>query len=108
MSSWKVGGKVVHLAHPVYVKPFAKKHVKTDKMDARVLAQLLRMDYLQESYVPGKEIRGLRTLVRDRASLVRLKTSLKNRVHALLTIEVVQPPKVSDLFGKLQCITYPE
>ena len=31
----------VHLAHPVYVKPFAKKHVKTDKVDARVLAQLL-------------------------------------------------------------------
>jgi len=46
----------VHLAHPVYVKPFAKKHVKTDKVDARVLAQLLRMDYLPESYVPGKEI----------------------------------------------------
>jgi len=34
-----------------------EKHVKTDKVDARVLAQLLRMDYLPESYVPGKEIR---------------------------------------------------
>ena len=44
-------GIEVHLAHPVYVKPFAKKHVKTDKVDARVLAQLLRMDYLPESYV---------------------------------------------------------
>ena len=33
----------MHLAHPVYVKPFAKKHVKTDKVDARVLAQLLRL-----------------------------------------------------------------
>lgn len=41
-------GIEVHLAHPVYVKPFAKKHVKTDKVDARVLAQLLRMDYLPE------------------------------------------------------------
>ena len=29
--------------------------MKTDKVDARVLAQLLRMDYLPESYVPGKE-----------------------------------------------------
>lgn len=93
-------GVEVHLAHPVYVKPFAKKHVKTDNVDAKVLAQLLRMDYLPESYVPGKEIRGLRTIVRHRASLVRLRTSIKNRVHALLAIEGVQPPKVSDLFGK--------
>lgn len=90
----------VHLAHPVYVKPFAKKHVKTDKVDSLVLAQLLRMDYLPESYVPGAEMRDLRTIVRHRASLVRLRTSIKNRVHALLTIEGVQPPKVSDLFGK--------
>jgi len=48
----------VHRAHPAYVKQaVCEKHVKTDKVDARVLAQLLRMDYLPESYVPGKEIR---------------------------------------------------
>jgi transposase len=55
---------------------------------------------LPESYVPGKERRDLRTIVRHRTSLVRLRTSLKNRVHALLAIEGVQPPKVSDLFGR--------
>jgi transposase len=82
------------------VKPFAKQHVKTDKVDAIVLAQLLRMEYLPESYVPGEEMRDLRTLVRHRAGLVRIRTSLKNRVHALLTMEGVQPPAVSDLFGK--------
>ena len=92
-------GIEVHLAHPVYVKPFAKKHVKTDKVDSKVLAQLLRLDYLPESYVPGADMRDLRTIVRHRASLVRLRTSIKNRVHALLTIEGIQPPKVSDLFG---------
>ena len=43
-------GIEVHLAHPTLVKPFAKKHVKTDKVDSEVLAQLLRMDYLP--YVP--------------------------------------------------------
>ncbi len=78
-------GIEVHLAYPALVKPFAKKHVKTDKVDSEVLAQLLRMDYLPESYVPGKEIRDLRTIVRHRASLVRLRTSIKNRVHVLLT-----------------------
>ena len=67
----------MHLAHPVYVKPFAKKHVKTDKVDARVLAQLLRMNYLPESYVPGKEIRDQRVMIRHHASLVRLRTSIK-------------------------------
>jgi transposase len=65
----------VHLAHPVYAKPFAKKHVKRDKEDSLVLAQLLRMDYLPESYVPGGDIRDLRTVVRHKASLVRLRTS---------------------------------
>jgi len=94
------GGIEVHLAHPVYVKPFAKKHVKTDKVDARVLAQLLRMDYLPESYVPGKEIRDQRVMIRHHASLVRLRTSIKNRVHALLAIEGIQTSEFSDLFGK--------
>ena len=93
-------GIEVHLAHPVYVKPFAKKHVKTDKVDARVLAQLLRMDYLPESYVPGKEMRDLGVMIRHHASLVRLRTSIKNRVHALLTIEGIQTSEFSDLFGK--------
>ena len=52
-------GVEVHLAHPALVKPFAKKHVKTDKVDSKVLAQLLRMDYLPESYVPEGEIRTI-------------------------------------------------
>ncbi len=80
----------VHLAHPVYVKPFAKKHVKTDKVDARVLAQLLRMDYLPESYVPGEDMRDLRTIVRHRASLVRLRTSIKNALLALSEIGEIE------------------
>ena len=88
----------MHLAHPTLVKPFAKKHVKTDKVDSEVLAQLLRMDYLP--YVPEGEIRDLRTIVRHRASLVRLRTSIKNRVHALLTREGIELPKLSDIVGK--------
>ena len=93
-------GIEVHLAHPALVKPFAKKHVKTDKVDSKVLAQLLRMNYLPESYVPEGEIRDLRTIVRHRASLVRLRTSIKNRVHALLTREGIELPKLGDIFGK--------
>ena len=51
------------------------------------------MDYLSESYVPEREIRDLITIVRHRASLVRLRTSIKNRVHALLTKEGIPAPK---------------
>ncbi|MCW3130753.1 MAG: transposase [Methanophagales archaeon] len=68
---------------PACFKPFAKKHVKTDKVDAGVLAQLLRMDYLPESYVPDKEIRDQRVMIRHHASLVRLRTSVKNRVDVI-------------------------
>jgi len=88
------------LAHPAYLKPFAKKRAKTDKVDAWVLAQLLRMDYLPESYVPGKEMRDQRVMIRHHASLVRLRTSIKNRVYVLLAIEGIQTSEFSDLFEK--------
>ena len=65
-----------------------------------MLAQLLRVAYLPESYVPGKEIRDQRVLIRHHASLVRLRTSIKNRVHTLLTIEGIQTSKFSDCLGR--------
>jgi transposase len=46
----------------------------------------LRMDYLPESYVPGEDMRDLRTIVRHRASLVRLRTSIKNALLILSEI----------------------
>ena len=58
------------------------------------------MDYLPESYVPEKEIRDLRVMVRHRASPVRSRTSIKNRVHALLASEGIQTLEFRDLFGK--------
>jgi len=84
---------------PTPVKPFAKKHAKTDRIDSRVLAELLRMDHLPESYVPGGEIRDLRIEARYRASLVRTRTQVKNKIYASLTQEGLQT-KFSDLFGR--------
>lgn len=69
-------GVNVHLAHPTLVKPFAKKHAKTDKIDSKVLAELLRMNHLPESYVPKGKMRDLRIEVRHRASLVRMRTQI--------------------------------
>jgi len=71
----------------------------TDKVDARVLAYLLRGGLVAECYVPPKELRDLRALVRHRASLVKMRVTAKNRVHALLD-KYGFKHGFSDLFGK--------
>lgn len=82
---WAEGeGYDVKLAHPLKTKLIAEARIKTDKIDSEVLAHLLRSDLVPESWVPPKEIRELRSLVKQRAFLVRMRTKLKNRVHAEL------------------------
>jgi len=77
-------GVDVHLANPLKVKAIASARVKTDKIDARVLCDLLRGNLLPEAYFSGKEMRGWKEQVRLRASLVNLRTQAKNKIHALL------------------------
>jgi transposase len=77
-------GHDVRLAHPQKVKAIAEAKVKTDKVDSETLAHLLRAGLLPESYVPPRDIRELRDLVRRRAFLVGMRTKLKNRIHAEL------------------------
>ena len=73
-----------HLVHPSRCKAIASARLKNDKVDAATLAQLLRADLLPEAWIAPQGIRDLRALLRHRAALVRLSTSLKNRVHAVL------------------------
>lgn len=89
----------VVLAHPWKVKAIASARIKTDKIDATTLAHLLRADLIPRAYVPPRAVRDWRELVRHRAFLVRLRTRLKNRIHALLAKQGITPPPVSDLFG---------
>jgi len=77
-------GHDVRLAHPQKVKAIAEAKVKTDKVDSETLAHLLRAGLLPESYVPPRDVRELRDLVRRRAFLVGMRTRLKNRIHAEL------------------------
>ena len=65
-------GYNVKVAHPLMVKAIAYAKVKTDKVDARILADLLRMDMIPECYIPNKEIRDLRDLVRRRYYFVSI------------------------------------
>lgn len=87
------------LAHPLQVRAIAAAKVKTDKIDATILAQLLRSDLIPRAYLAPPEVRDLRDLLRLRASLVRLRTAIKNKVHAILAKRGLRVP-VSDLFGR--------
>jgi transposase len=84
-------GYDVRLAHPLKVKAIAEAKIKTDEIDSETLAHLLRADLLPESYVPPKEIRDLRELVKRRAFLVGMRTRLKNRIHAELAKRDIDP-----------------
>jgi len=75
----------VTLVNPSKNRIIADAAVKTDRIDAKRLALMLRADMLAESYVPPDEIRVLRDLVRTRKSLVEARTAEKNRVRAVLT-----------------------
>lgn len=88
----------VHLAHPLRTRAIAAARVKTDAVDARTLAHLLRTGLLPEAYIAPPELRDLRDLLRHRATLVHLRTSIKNRVHALLARQGILP-EYTDLFG---------
>jgi transposase len=91
-------GSQVHLAHPLGVKGFAYRRVKNDVRDATDLADLLRMGRLPEAWIAPPATRELRELVRHRAKLVHLRTSLRCQVHAVLAGQGVTI-SVSDLFG---------
>lgn len=93
-------GLDVIVAHPLKTRAIAEARVKTDRIDSQTLAHLLRAHLIPAAYVPDQPNRRLRTLVRHRAALVRWQTSVKNRIHGLLAQRGIQPPPVSDLFGK--------
>jgi transposase len=92
-------GARVHLAHPLGVKGFKYRRVKNDRIDARDLADLLRMGRLPEAWIAPPELRQLREVVRYRAKLVALRAGLKAQIHGVLAKEGVAVP-MSDLFGK--------
>ncbi len=72
---------------------------KTDRLDARRLADALRRDSVVSVYYPPVSVRELRELCRYRVALRRTVVGLKQRIHALLLRQGVETPAVSDLFG---------
>src|SRR5205823_6681183 len=91
-------GRVV-LANPKAVKGIRRAGPKTDKIDARTLAQLLAGGFLPAVWLPDEQTRMLRRRISARAQLVRQRTRAKNQVHATLIRNLKGKPPVSDLFG---------
>jgi transposase len=91
-------GYELHLAHPLRTKAIASARVKTDAVDARTLAHLLRTDLLPEAYIAPRELRDLRDLLRHRVALTRIRSALKQRVGAILAKHGIARP-YSNLFG---------
>jgi transposase len=92
-------GFEVKLSHPLKTKAIAYAKVKTDKVDSATLAHLLRSNLLPLSYVPEKSVRLNRELLRYRASLVKIQTGVKNKIHTILAKNNISH-EYSDLFGK--------
>ena len=87
------------LAHPKYVKAIPGK--KTDKKDAKWIADIFKHDLVSGSFIPPADIRQLRDLMRYRYKLTSIVTGEKNRAQNCLTVSNFKLDEVfTDVFGK--------
>lgn len=95
-------GLEVHMANPRALSVIATTDVKTDARDSYHLAQLLRTNYLPESYVPPMDLDEVRQLVRYRMDLGESVAEVKNKVHALISRNLFDSflADYSDVFGR--------
>ncbi len=77
-------GCSVVLSNPLQTKAIAAARVKNDKVDSKILADLLRTNLLPTAYIQPREIRDLKELVRQRLSYVEWRTRVKNKIHSVL------------------------
>lgn len=89
----------VVVSNPLRTRAIAEAKIKTDKVDATVLAHLLRCDYLPPVWAPDALTRKMRHLSARRAALVSDRTRLKNRIHAVLHQRLIAAP-TDKLFSK--------
>jgi transposase len=89
----------VSLANPLKTKAIESAKIKSDKADARILAHLLRINLIAESYVPAKPLREIRALIRHRVAVVKIRTMVKNQMHAIVDKHGFSC-EYSDMFGK--------
>lgn len=94
------------LAHPKMLKAYASAKVKTDKISALVMAQLLRVNFLPVAYQMKPENRNKRDLMRQRLRLIYRRTSMINCIHRLFDDFNVTDPDDLDVLYQLQYQQY--
>ena len=92
-------GFAVRLVDVYKSKLIAGTKLKNDKVDSKILADMMRSDFLPEAYRAPKETRDMREFMRSRAFLVRLRVRIRNRIHMMLQKHGIICPW-TDLFGK--------
>jgi transposase len=95
----EAAGLKPHLANPLEAKKQMPGRMKTDKLDARGLATLLRVGTLPEVWIPSAKLRDLRGLLRTRLAMRRQATLLKNRIHAAIRRYGLREDAYRDLFS---------
>jgi transposase len=85
-------GHEVFLSHPKQTKAIASARLKSDKVDAPMLARLLKADLLPVVWIPGERERHVREFLSHRARLVRARTAAINELHALYAKRNVEVP----------------
>jgi transposase len=90
----------VVIANTRKVRAIAEAKVKTDKVDASTLCELLAAGFLPAVWAPDEFTRGLRRRLQRRSKLVRSRTRAKNESHAVLARNLKGRPPMTDVFGK--------
>jgi transposase len=88
----------VVVSNPLRTRAIAQAKIKTDKVDATVLAHLLRCDYLPTVWIPDPATQELRHQCTERANLVADRTRIKNRIHSVLHQRLLEAP-AGELFA---------
>jgi transposase len=88
------------LAHPKQLRAISHAKVKSDKIDARMLAELLAADLIPRVWAGDERTRMLRRRISRRRQLVKQSTATKNAASAVLVRNLKRRPELSDLFGK--------
>jgi len=99
----KQAGHRPHLANAFESKMHMGKTHKTDALDAKGLAILLRCGTLPESWIPPGELRDQRELIRTRMALRDLRTSLKHSIHSAIDRYGLHSTGITDIFGVKGC-----
>lgn len=89
----------VHVANPIRVRLIAESRLKNDRIDARILADLLRVGYLPEVHIPDEEIQRWRQLVNHHVVMVRDRARYKHRLRGLIAREGFRV-RARDILGR--------